>query len=479
MSKENVAEGIVRQLQGAGFDAYFAGGCVRDRLRGEEPRDFDIATSASPEQVQALFTKTVPVGVQFGVVIVVENKLPFEVATFRSEGNYKDGRRPTDVKFASVEEDAQRRDFTVNGLYYDLKHKRVIDLVNGRQDIQARVIRTIGNPVQRFEEDHLRLMRAVRFAVQLGFRIDDETWRAVKKLSPLIAKVSAERIRDEFSKVLTSPDPERGVRLLDEAGLLKVFLPEVEVLKGVEQPMEYHPEGDVFIHTMMLLEGLKNSPIELAMGALLHDIAKPATFVRATDRIRFHGHDTLGAEMSEKICKRLAFSNEQTKLICELVAQHLRFKDAFQMRPATLKRFLSLPRFDLHLALHRLDCMASHKKLEAYDFVKAKYEEMLKEPPPPLKLVGGKDLIRLGMKPSPEFATILHAIEDQILEGSVKTKEQGIAWVKANYPGKAPKAKKVVAKKKSPPAKKSGTKKAVKKPVKKPTKTKATKKGKR
>ncbi len=460
MNKELLAESIVRRLQEHRYEAFFAGGCVRDRLRGEEPRDFDIATSASPEQVQAIFKKTVPVGVQFGVILVVEEKTPFEVATFRSEGNYQDGRRPSEVSFSTVEEDAKRRDFTVNGLYYDTKKKQVIDLVGGRKDIEARIIRTIGDPQKRFEEDHLRLMRAVRFAVQLGFSIEEETWRAVKQLSSLIATVSSERIRDEFSKILCSPQPERGLRLLDEAGLLKEFLPEVEVLKGVEQPIEYHPEGDVFIHTMMLLEGLKNAPIELAMGALLHDIAKPATFVRATDRIRFHGHDTLGAEMSEVICRRLTFSREQTTLICELVVQHLRFKDAFQMRPATLKRFLSLPRFDLHLELHRLDCMASHKKLDAYHFVKAKWEQMLSEPPPPLKLVGGKDLIRLGLKPSPEFAKILHAVEDQILEGNVKTKEQGIAFVKANYLKAAPKKKKAAGKKKSPVRSKPGKKKA-------------------
>ncbi len=434
MNKADIAERIVKILHKNNHEAYFAGGCVRDNLRGVEPKDFDIATSALPEQVVALFPKTVPVGVQFGVILVIEEGIPFEVATFRTESKYLDGRRPSEVIFSNVTEDAKRRDFTVNGLYFDLKKNEVLDLVEGRKDIDAKIIRTIGDSRARFQEDHLRLMRAVRFAVQLGFEIEKPTWAAVCEMAPLLKSVSIERIRDEFSKILTSAQPERGVRLLDEAGLLKIFLPEAEVMKGVEQPCEYHPEGDVFVHTMMLLEGMApNSPVELGMGALLHDIAKPATFVRAPDRIRFHGHDTLGAEMSEVICRRLSFSNDQTKLICELVNCHLRFKDAFQMRTSTLKRFLSMDRFDLHLELHRLDCMASHKKLEAYEFTKAKWEEFKKEPPPPLKLVTGEDLIGLGFKPGREFSTILRAVEDAILEGTIKTKEEGLVLVKQQF----------------------------------------------
>lgn len=403
---------------------------MRDELRGVSPKDYDIATSAKPEEIQKYFSKTVPVGVQFGVILVIEESMPFEVATFRTEGGYTDGRHPTEVEFTQVQEDAKRRDFTVNGLYFDPQKKVVLDFVGGETDLKRKLIRTIGDPTQRFLEDHLRMLRAVRFAVQLGFQIDPPVLAAIKEHVEKIAKVSVERIRDEFCKILTSEDPVRGIRLLDETGLLKFILPELETLKGVEQPMEYHPEGDVWIHTLMLLEGLKNASIELAMGALLHDIAKPQTFVRATDRIRFHGHDTIGAEMSRDICKRLAFSNDQTELICSLVREHLRFKDAFQMKLSTLKRFFALDRFDLHLELHRLDCLASHGNLDAYRFCQEKLTEFAKLPPPPSKIVTGDDLIQLGLKPGPDFSKILRAVEDAVLEGTVKTREEGLELVK-------------------------------------------------
>ncbi len=407
---------------------------MRDRVRGVEPEDFDIATSARPEQIQGLFPKCIPIGVQFGVILVLEEETPYEVATFRSDGAYVDGRRPEKVTFTTVEEDCRRRDFTVNGLYSDPSAgNKILDFVGGQADIQKKIIRTIGDPEARFREDHLRLMRAVRFAVKLGFEIEPATWAAVKKLAPLVATVSAERVRDELTKILTSAEPAKGVRMLDAAGLLVHVLPEMEKMKGVEQPMEYHPEGDVYIHTLMLLDGVSNGPVELALGCLLHDVAKPATFVRAPDRIRFHGHDTLGAEMSREIMKRLCYSNDQNELVCALVLHHLRFKDAFNMRVSTLKRFLSLPRFDLHLELHRLDCLASHGKLDAYHFCKQKYEEFQKEPPPPLKLVTGADLIGLGMKPGRQFADILRAVEDQILEGAITTREQGIEYVKTHF----------------------------------------------
>jgi poly(A) polymerase len=284
----------------------------------------------------------------------------------------------------------------------------------------------------------LRLLRAIRFAVQLGFEIEPKTYEAVKRHADKITKVSQERIRDELSKTLSSPNPGRGIRLLDESGLLRHILPEIETMKGVEQPMQYHPEGDVFVHTMMLMDGLSNAPVELAMGALLHDVAKPATFVRAPDRIRFHGHDTLGAEMSRGICKRLCFSNEQTDIIASLVNEHLRFKDAFNMKVSTLKRFLSLPRFDWHLELHRLDCLASHGKLDAYRFCKEKYEALQKEPPPPTKLVTGQDLIAMGFAPGPEFSRILRAVEDEILEGKLTTREQALSFVEKQYGGAKP-----------------------------------------
>jgi poly(A) polymerase len=276
-------------------------------------------------------------------------------------------------------------------------------------------------------------MRAVRFAVQLGFEIESATFAAIKKHAKKISLISAERVRDEFTKILTSPQPARGIRLLDETGLAKEFLPELSKMKGVEQPMEYHPEGDVFIHTLLLLDGLKNVEIELAMGALLHDVAKPNTFQRAPDRIRFHGHDVLGAQMAREICKRLAFSNEQTELIASLVLEHLRFKDVFNMRLSTLKRFLSLPRFDLHLEQHRLDCLASHGNLDAYQFAKVKYEEFLKEPPPPSKLVTGADLKAFGFVPGPIFTEILRDVEDQILEGTIRDREEALDYVKKKF----------------------------------------------
>lgn len=433
-SKQSIAESIVTRLKQNGYEAYFAGGCVRDRLLGGHPNDFDIATSCTPDQVETLFEKTVPVGAKFGVMIVVEQGHGFEIATFRTEGGYQDGRRPSFVKFASVQEDANRRDFTVNGLYLDVAKDEVLDFVGGQSDIEAKCIRTIGDPEERFLEDHLRLMRAIRFAVQLGFEIEGRTFDAVKKHASKIVSVSAERIRDELIKTLTSADPERGIRLLDETGLLIHILPEMEVMKGVEQPKEYHPEGDVYVHTLLLLKQLSRPSIELAMGALLHDVAKPATYEEAADRIRFHGHDKLGGEMSVEICRRLCFSNNQTKLIKELVDEHLRFKDAMKMRESKLKRFVGMDRFDLHLELHRIDCLASHGNLEAYDFCKKAYEDFLNAPPPPLRLIKGQDLIELGFKPGPQFSQILLDVEDQILEGAIKGREDAIQYVKEHYP---------------------------------------------
>lgn len=433
MKKEVLANQILHTLHRAGFDAYFAGGCVRDKERGVPPKDFDIATNAHPKDVMALFEKTIPVGLAFGVVLVVIEGESFEVATFRREGNYQDGRHPGTVTFASLEQDAKRRDFTVNGLYFDSRSNTVIDLVEGLADLNRKVIRTIGDPEARFLEDHLRMMRAIRFSVQLGFEIEKKTYQAIKKHASKIKLISAERIRDELIKTLTSPEPELGIRLLDETGLAEEFLPELSKMKGVEQPMEYHPEGDVFIHTLLLLKALKSPELELAMGALLHDVAKPNTFQRAPDRIRFHGHDVLGAEMTKEICKRLAFSNDQTELIASLVLEHLRFKDAFNMRLSTLKRFMSLPRFDLHLELHRIDCLASHGNLDAYHFAKAKYEEFLKLPPPPLKLITGEDLIQMGFLPGPLFSEIIRKVEDQILEGTITKKEEALLFVRANY----------------------------------------------
>lgn len=434
INKEEIATSLVRTLKSQGHQAYFAGGCVRDMVRGITPKDYDIATSATPDQVQALFPKTIPVGAQFGVILVLEQETTFEVATFRTEGSYKDGRRPDGVTFSTLEEDAARRDFTVNGLYYDVDKKEIIDRVGGRKDIEKKTIRAIGDPNKRFLEDHLRVMRAVRFSAQLGFILEAETKRAVVDHASTVRRVSQERIRDEWTKTLTSPQPALGIRLMDEVGLLKIVMPEMETLKGVEQPLEYHPEGDVYIHTLMLMDKLSNAPIELAMGALLHDIAKPQTFVRAADRIRFHGHDKLGAEMAKAICRRMTYSNQQTEIISALVSEHLKFKDVFQMKVSTLKRFLYMEHFNLHMELHRIDCLSSHGKLDAYEFCKQKLAEFSKDPPAPSKLVTGADLMESGYLPGPEFAKILRAVEDAVLEGTVKTKEEGISLVLKSFP---------------------------------------------
>lgn len=432
--KESTAKRILETLHRHGHEALLAGGCVRDRLRRVAPKDFDIATSATPDEVQKIFPKTIPVGAHFGVVLVVESGTPFEVATFRAESGYQDGRRPTQVSFTGVEEDAKRRDFTVNGLYFDIRSQKVLDFVGGAADLGKKVIRTIGDARERFEEDHLRILRAARFATQLGFTIDPGVEKAMRELAPLITKVSAERVREELSKILTSARPAEGLRLLDRMGLLSLILPEVETMKGVEQPPEYHPEGDVFIHTMLLMEGMSEPPIELALGGLFHDIAKPATFERATDRIRFHGHDKQGADMARAILKRLTYPNHVIDLVCALVADHLKFKDAFQMRESTLRRFLSQDRFDLHLELHRLDCMASHKKLEAYEFCQKKLAQFAAEPRPPERLLSGSDLVALGYPTGPSMGEMLRVLGDAILEGEVKTKDEATAWVIQRYP---------------------------------------------
>ncbi len=433
--KEGIAYSIIDRLRAKGFEAYLAGGCVRDTLLGVAPKDYDIATSAKPEEIQKLFKKTIPVGVQFGVILVIEVGTPFEVATFRKEEDYQDGRRPEKVEFTNLEQDARRRDFTVNGLYFDTDQKQVIDFVGGEVDIKRRVIRSIGNAETRFLEDHLRMLRAVRFSVQLGFEMDSEVVEAIRKHHALLKKVSQERIREEFSKILISSQPARGVRLLDELGLLQHFLPEVLTLKGVAQPVQYHPEGDVFVHTLLLLEGLKpGAPLELALGCLLHDIAKPATYEEAADRIRFHGHDRIGAEMTEKIMKRMTYSRAQIDLVSALVRDHLKFKDAFQMRQSTLRRFLGQDRFDLHLELHRLDCLASHKDLGAYAFCDGKLKEFAALPPPPSRILTGKDLGKMGYVAGPDMGKILRAVEDAVLEGEIHTKAQATAFVKKTFP---------------------------------------------
>lgn len=430
---------IVRTLVEKGHEAFFVGGCVRDALLGFEPGEIDIATGAPPGRVQEIFPKTVAVGKSFGVVIVIEDGMPFEVATFRRESGYGDGRHPENVEYTeSAEEDVIRRDFTVNGMLYDPVSEEVYDHVGGLGDLELRVVRTIGDPERRFGEDRLRMMRAVRFSACLGFELDPDALAVVRREASGISAVSRERIREELVKILTRKNPGDGIRLLSDSGLLEHFLPEVERMRGVEQPRQFHPEGDVFVHTCLVMDMLYGNTggeysEELAVAALLHDVGKPPTY-EVSDRIRFNGHDKVGARMSERICGRLRFSRKQAKKISELVAEHLRFKDVFDMRKSTLKRFLSLPHFDEHMELHLADCMGSHGKTDAYDFVKTKMEEYGREEIKPPGLIDGKDLIALGYSPGPVFSRILGEVREQQLENRLRSKEDALNFVRENYP---------------------------------------------
>jgi poly(A) polymerase len=429
------ARGIVQRLQDAGFIAYYAGGCVRDQVMGVEPHDFDVATSAHPPQVQGLFRRTVAVGAHFGVIVVLEDGHEFQIATFRNDGQYVDGRHPQSVSFATPEEDAARRDFTINGLFFDPVANRLIDFVGGQADLARKTLRAIGNPYDRFREDRLRLLRAVRFATTLGFDLETQTWRAVCENARHIEEVSAERIREELVKILVSPRRVRGFDLLDESGLLAVVLPEVEALKGCEQPPQFHPEGDVFVHTRIMLGLLPaHVSVPLVLSVLLHDIGKPATFaVDATGRIRFSGHDKLGAEMTEAIMTRLRFSRAEIDATVEAVANHMVFKDVQQMRVAKLKRFLARPHIDDELELHRVDCASSHGMLDNYEYLHTKRTEFASEPLIPPPLVSGHDLITMGFKPGPRFSEILEAVQSRQLEGTLTSPEEALAWVRQEW----------------------------------------------
>jgi len=431
---EATAERIVRRLREAGHEAYFAGGCVRDKLLGKTAHDFDVATSAPPESVQRLFRRTIPVGAQFGVVVVVEDGHEFQVATFRSDGLYADGRRPESVSFTTAEGDASRRDFTINGLFYDPLDRRIIDFVGGEADLRAGVLRCIGDPFARFDEDKLRVLRAVRFAASLGFRIDPPTWDAVRASAARISDVSAERIREELVKIFRHPSRLRGFDLLDESGLLGIILPEVTAMKGCEQPPEFHPEGDVFVHTRLMLSLLpENVSAPLVFAVLFHDIGKPPTAqTDPTGRIRFNGHESVSARMAEKIFSRLKFPNAETDAALAAIQNHMAFKDVQNMRVATLKRFLARPTIDDELELHRVDCMGSHGLLDNYDFLLEKREEFSREPLIPPPLLTGRDLIALGAKPGPAFKGILESAQTLQLEGTLASRDAALAWARQN-----------------------------------------------
>jgi len=453
---KDFATSIVRTLRERGHKAYLVGGCVRDLLLGREPADYDVATDATPEEVMRIFPETYAVGAQFGVVLVplperdvaidvtcnavtcyVSPKTNVvEVATFRSDIGYSDGRHPDQVRFSKdPREDVERRDFTINGMLLDPVTNEVLDFVGGRKDLEAGIIRAIGDPDRRFAEDKLRLLRAVRFAARFGYTIEPGTFQAIQKTASQIDQVSRERVRDELSRMLIEGHARQAFLLLDESGLLHEVLPEIEAMKEVEQPPQFHPEGDVFVHTLLLLERLPHPcPITLAWGALLHDVGKPATFRAAPDRIRFDGHVDVGVKIAEEICRRLRFSNDDTDQILALVDNHMRFAHVQQMKESTFKRFVRMPRFDEHLQLHRMDCEASHGNLTSYNFTREKMASMPPAAMRPVPLITGDDLIAIGYRPGPQFKKILAAVEDGQLEGRLKTKNEAVAFVGTEFP---------------------------------------------
>ncbi|MGH9540502.1 MAG: CCA tRNA nucleotidyltransferase [Terriglobales bacterium] len=437
MSEEALAYQIAATLRNAGFQAFEAGGSVRDRLLGLPASDYTIATDAHPETVMRMFPRHSAVGAQFGVVLVRdESGDEIEVATFRADVGYSDGRHPDAVRYTGdAREDVRRRDFTINGMLRDPVSGEVLDFVGGREDLSRRLVRAIGDPRQRVAEDWLRMLRAVRFAARLGFAIDAETMAAIRGQAAALRDVSAERVRDELLKMLTEGRARRVFELLDELGLLAEILPSVARMKGVEQPPEFHPEGDVWTHTLMMLEALAaGCAPELALGVLLHDVGKPPTFRRAADRIRFDNHAGIGAVMAAEVAQRLRLSRQQGEQVAALVANHMRFIDAQRMRPSTLKRFLRLPRFDEHLELHRLDCAMSHGDLSTYEFVRWQREATPPESIRPARLVDGEDLKALGYAPGPRFREILTAIEDAQLEGDIATRDEALALVAKRFP---------------------------------------------
>jgi poly(A) polymerase len=442
---------IVRALRSAGHQAYLAGGCVRDLLLGRSPADYDVATSATPDVVLNMFPRTFAVGAHFGVVLVAPEDADAgfvtEVATFRSDGAYSDGRHPDAVRYTTnAEEDVQRRDFTINGLLLDPladpthdfsegpPAAGLLDYVGGESDLNAGLVRAIGRAESRFEEDRLRMLRAVRFAARFGFELEPQTLRAIRDLTPRIRSVSRERIRDEITKMLTEGRARRAFELLDETGLLKEVLPEIEPMKGVEQPPQFHPEGDVWTHTLMLLEQLEpGCSMTLAWGALLHDVGKPPTFRVAPDRIRFDGHVEVGVAMAAEICRRFRFSNDETRQILALIENHMRFADAERMKTSTLKRFFRLERFEEHLALHRMDVLASNRNLHTWEFVRERWQSMPEETVRPRPLITGRELIAAGYAPGEGFREMLRAAEDAQLEGSAHTVEDALRVVRERF----------------------------------------------
>ena len=434
MHAEAIARDVIARLRAAGHRAYLVGGCVRDLLLTVTPKDYDVATDARPDRIMDLFPNSGRVGAHFGVVLVRDSFEQVEVATFRSDLEYSDGRRPDSVHFETdPAQDARRRDFTVNGLMMDPESGEVLDFVGGRADLERRLIRAIGEADERFREDHLRVLRAIRFAARLHFQIEPETFEAIRRNRASLAKVSCERVREELTRILTEGGARYGFELLDATGLLEILLPEIAATKGVEQPPQYHPEGDVWTHTLLLLEKLDHPSPTLAWGALLHDVGKPPTF-RVAERIRFDGHVEEGVRLAHGILNRLRFSRDEIDQIETLVANHMRFKDVEKMKESTLKRFLRLPKFEEHLELHRLDVSSSNGNLESYDLVKRKLEEYTEERLKPEPLLTGVDLIAAGYAPGPLFSQILAAVEDAQLEGELQTSGEAMQFVRERFP---------------------------------------------
>jgi tRNA nucleotidyltransferase/poly(A) polymerase len=429
--RENTALSILKQIRKAGFTAYFAGGSVRDRLLGREAKDYDVATNARPEQIEALFPKTVAVGKAFGVIVVVQDGTETEVATFRADGGYQDGRRPDTIEFCGAEEDAKRRDFTVNGMFYDPIEDRIIDCVGGQADLKNKIIRAIGEPEKRFAEDHLRILRAVRFAHTLGFDIEPETRSAIQKHAPDLAKISVERIENEFSRTLTeSLRPGDALRELVELGLMQIIMPEILPMIGQEQPPEFHPEGDVFTHTCLMLNLMEKPNRPLAYTVLLHDIGKPATAFMGEDRLRFHGHEHKSAEMAEDILRRLKLPTKEIKQIVIAIAGHMRFKDVQKMNKSTLRKLMGAETFELELELHRLDCAGSHRLLDNHQFLLKRAEEMKNEPILPERWVTGGDLRELGVPSGPRMGELIQLAYDTQLEGRFEDRSALLGWLK-------------------------------------------------
>ena len=435
MDAEALARQVIAKLRSSGHQAWLVGGCVRDILRNARPKDYDIATDARPDRIMDLFPRSGRVGAHFGVVLVRDYFEQVEVATFRSDHDYLDGRHPEQVRFETdPREDVLRRDFTINGLLMDPDDGKVLDFVEGRRDLERGIIRAIGDPYERFREDHLRLLRAIRFAARLNFEIEQATFDAICRDHALIATVSNERVRDELVRILTEGGARRGFELLDASRLLSDLLPEVAAMKGVAQPPEFHPEGDVWQHTLLLLEQLPQPVVAtLALGALLHDVGKPSTF-RVAERIRFDGHVEAGVRLANNILNRLRFSRAEIEQVEALIANHMKFKDVHRMKESTLKRFLRMPEFSEHLELHRLDVMSSNRRLENYELARQKMEEYREEELKPEPLISGTDLIGLGYRPGPLFSRILRAIEDGQLEGSIVTYEQALELIRSQFP---------------------------------------------